>query len=164
MNSLGLHTGLDMRNQTLDFMQANFGKVGAYYYWISRGVDNREVRANRIRKSVGAENTFSSDLIDFDTMAAELQPLIDKVWRHCEDKGSRGRTVTLKVKFADFRITTRSRSSGAPIADRSTLASISTELLAAQFPVPKGVRLLGVSLSALSADAENDDQQMALKL
>jgi DNA polymerase IV len=57
MNSLGLHTGLDMRNQTLDFMQAHFGKAGAYYYWISRGVDDREVRANRIRKSVGAENT-----------------------------------------------------------------------------------------------------------
>jgi DNA polymerase IV len=68
-----------MRNQTLEFMQANFGKAGAYYYWISRGVDNREVRANRIRKSVGAENTFSSDLTDFDAMAAELQPLIDKV-------------------------------------------------------------------------------------
>ena len=64
MNSLGLHTGLDMRNQTLEFMQANFGKAGAYYYWISRGVDNREVRANRIRKSVGAEITFSSDLTE----------------------------------------------------------------------------------------------------
>ena len=102
MNSLGLHTGLDMRNQSLEFMQANFGKAGAYYYWISRGVDDREVRANRIRKSVGAENTFSSDLTEFEAMVAELQPLIDKVWRHCEDKGTRGRTVTLKVKFADF--------------------------------------------------------------
>ena len=90
MNSLGLYTGLDMRNQSLEFMQANFGKAGAYYYWISRGVDNREVRANRIRKSVGAENTFSSDLTEFDAMVAELQPLIDKVWRHCEDKGIAG--------------------------------------------------------------------------
>src|ERR1700740_1724231 len=87
MNRLGIHTGLDMRNQTLEFMQANFGKAGTYYYWISRGVDNREVRANRVRKSVGGENTFSSDLTEFDAMAAELQPLIDKVWRHCEDKG-----------------------------------------------------------------------------
>jgi nucleotidyltransferase/DNA polymerase involved in DNA repair len=103
MNSLGLYTGLHMRNQTLDFMQAHFGRAGAYYYWISRGVDKREVRANRIRKSVGAENTFSADLTEFDGMVAELQPLIDKVWRHCEDKGSRGRTVTLKVKFNDFK-------------------------------------------------------------
>jgi DNA polymerase IV len=62
MNALGLRTGLDIRNQTLEFMQANFGKAGTYYYWISRGIDDREVRANRIRKSVGAENTFSSDL------------------------------------------------------------------------------------------------------
>jgi DNA polymerase-4 len=95
MNALGLYTGLDMRNQTLEFMQANFGKAGAYYYWISRGVDNREVRANRIRKSVGAENTFSADLTEFDEMATELQPLIEKVWRYCEDKDARGRTVTL---------------------------------------------------------------------
>ena len=95
MNALGLYTGLDMRKQRLEFMQANFGKAGEYYYWISRGVDEREVRANRVRKSVGAENTFSSDLTDFDDMAAELQPLIDKVWRHCEEKSSRGRTVTL---------------------------------------------------------------------
>ena len=54
------------------------------------------------RKSVGAENTFFADLTEFEAMVAELQPLIDKVWRHCEDKGTRGRTVTLKVKFADF--------------------------------------------------------------
>jgi DNA polymerase-4 len=64
MNSLGLYTGLDMRNQSLEFMQTNFGKAGSYYYWISRGVDNRAVRADRIRKSVGAENTFSSDLTE----------------------------------------------------------------------------------------------------
>jgi len=57
MNGLGIFTGLDLRNQTLDFMSANFGKTGAYYYWISRAVDERPVRANRIRKSVGAENT-----------------------------------------------------------------------------------------------------------
>jgi DNA polymerase-4 len=64
MNSLGLYTGLDMRNQSLDFMQANFGKFGSYYYWISRGIDDREVRANRTRKSVGAENTFANDVVD----------------------------------------------------------------------------------------------------
>jgi DNA polymerase IV len=62
MNALGLYTGLDMRNQSLEFMQANFGKAGSYYYWISRGVDDREVRADRIRKSIGAENTFFIDL------------------------------------------------------------------------------------------------------
>jgi nucleotidyltransferase/DNA polymerase involved in DNA repair len=64
---------------------------------------------NGIRKSVGAENTFSTDLTEFDAMAAELQPLIERVWRHGEDKGARGRTVTLRVKFNDFEIITRGR-------------------------------------------------------
>jgi hypothetical protein len=105
-------------NRFVRWRRANFGKTGAYYYWISRGIDEREVRANRIRKSVGAENTFSNDLSDFEDMAAELQPLIDKVWRHCEAKGSRGRTATLKVKFNDFEIITRSRSVPAAISKR----------------------------------------------
>jgi DNA polymerase-4 len=133
-------------------LQAHFGKAGAYYYWISRGVDNREVRANRIRKSVGAENTFSSDLTDFDALAAELQPLIDKVWRHCEDKGSRGRTVTLKVKFNDFETITRSRSVPFAVSSRSDLERLSIALLQNEMPVPKPVRLLGVSLSSLQGE------------
>jgi DNA polymerase IV len=151
MNALGLFTGLDMRNQSLDFMQANFGKAGVYYYWISRGVDNREVRANRIRKSVGAENTFSSDLTEFEAMVAELEPLIDKVWRYCEDKGTRGRTVTLKVKFADFELISRSRTVAGAIGSRGELEFVSAEMLKAIFPVKKAVRLLGVSISGFSA-------------
>ena len=70
MNGLGIFTGMDMRNQTLAFMTANFGKAGTFYYWISRGIDNRPVRANRIRKSIGAENTFSQDLADYEALAA----------------------------------------------------------------------------------------------
>jgi DNA polymerase IV len=97
-------------------------------------------------------------------MRAELGPLVEKVWQYCNATGVRGRTVTLKVKFADFRIITRSRSHLVPISDRSTLASISDELLAAQFPTRKGVRLLGVSLSSLCADAGEVDTQMTLAL
>jgi DNA polymerase-4 len=165
MNSLGLYTGFDMRNQTLDFMQANFGKAGAYYYWISRGVDNREVHANRIRKSIGAENTFSTDLSEFDAMAAELQPLIDKVWRHCEDKGARGRTVTLKVKFNDFEIITRSRSVPVAVSSRSDLELLAIGLLQSEMPLRKPVRLLGVSLSSLQDEGEDEaDAQLGLPI
>jgi DNA polymerase-4 len=161
MNSLGLHTGLDMRNQSLEFMQTNFGKAGSYYYWISRGVDNREVRSNRIRKSVGAENTFLSDLTELDELLAELQPLIEKVWRHCEDHGARGRTVTLKVKYADFEQISRSRTTLGTIASRGELESASAELLKALFPLEKAVRLLGVSISGFrSGDLEG---QIALE-
>jgi DNA polymerase IV len=158
MNALGLYTGLDMRNQSLEFMQANFGKAGGYYYWISRGVDNREVRADRIRKSVGAENTFSTDLTEFDAMVAELRPLVDKVWRHCEDKGARGRTVTLKVKFNDFEIITRSRSVPAPVSTHSDLERLSVALLQNEMPPSKPVRLLGVSLSALQVNNQAELQ------
>jgi DNA polymerase-4 len=161
MNALGLHTGLDMRNQSLEFMQASFGKAGAYYYWISRGVDDREVRANRIRKSVGAENTFSADLSALDAMAAELQPLIDKVWRHCAEKGSRGRTVTLKVKFNDFEIITRSRSVPAAISTREDLERLALALLLNEIPLPKPVRLLGVSISSLQGE-EAEERQLGL--
>jgi DNA polymerase IV len=155
MNSLGLYTGLDMRNQSLEFMQANFGKAGSYYYWISRGVDNREVRANRIRKSVGAENTFSSDLTKFDAMLSELRPLIDKVWRHCEDKGTRGRTVTVKVKFADFELISRSRTVASLVGSRGELELAASDLLKAIFPTRKAVRLLGVSISGF-VDAQDE--------
>jgi len=136
-----------MRNQSLEFMQTNFGKAGSYYYWISRGVDNREVKADRVRKSVGAENTFLNDLTEFEAMLSELQPLIDKVWRHCEDKGTRGRTVTLKVKFADFELITRSRTVADSVGSRTEVEDASAELLKALFPMKKSVRLLGVSIS-----------------
>jgi DNA polymerase-4 len=164
MNSLGLYTGLDMRNQSLEFMQANFGKAGNYYYWISRGVDNREVRADRIRKSVGAENTFVTDLTEFEAMVMELQPLIDKVWGHCKGKGTRGRTVTLKVKFADFELISRSRTVANAVSCREELEFVSMELLKALFPMQKAVRLLGVSVSGFVGEEADAPAQIALEL
>jgi DNA polymerase-4 len=163
-NALGIRTGLDIREQSLAFLQHHFGKSGAYYYWISRGIDERPVRANRIRKSVGAENTFSADLIAFEPMVAELQPLIDKVWRHCETSGTRGRTVTLKVKFSDFEIITRSRSAPAAVASREDIARLSIALLRNEMPFPKPVRLLGVSLSSLLQDAADAAPQLDLPI
>jgi DNA polymerase-4 len=137
-NTLGIHTGLDIRNQTLAFLQQNFGKAGAYYCWISRGVDNREVRVNRVRKSVGAENTFPTDLTEFDAMLSELQPLIDRIWRHCEDNSTHGRTVTLKVKFADFELISRSRTAARAVGSRDELELAASELLKALFPGQEG--------------------------
>jgi DNA polymerase-4 len=157
-HALGIQTGLDMRGQTLAFLEAHFGKAGAYYYWISRGIDERPVRANRIRKSVGAENTFFSDLTEFETMVAELQPLVDKVWRYCATTGNRGRTVTLKVKFADFEIMSRSRSVPTAVGSNDDLRRLAVGLLKAAMPLSKAVRLLGVSLSSLQGDVEGETQ------
>ena len=164
MNSLGLYTGFDMRHRSLEFMHANFGKAGSYYYSISRGIDNREVKANRIRKSVGAENTFSSDLTEFGSMLAELQPLIDKVWRHCKDKGARGRTVTLKMKFKDFEIITRSRSVPVAVSCRNDLERLAVALLQNEIPVPRPVRLLGLSLSSLQDGDDGTEPQLGLPI
>jgi DNA polymerase IV len=104
MNGLGIFTGLDMRNQTLEFMTGNFGKVGTYYYWISRGIDDRPVRANRIRKSVGAENTFSQDLADYEALAAELHPLIEKVLGSLQDNGRAGPDGDAQSEVFRFRV------------------------------------------------------------
>ena len=165
MNELGIFTALDLRAKDEAFLLRNFGKIGPHFYCICRGIDHRPVLPNRIRKSVGAENTFARDLSRLDEMTAELGPLVDKVWHYCESTDVRGRTVTLKIKFADFQIITRSRSLPVPISDRSTLATISAEILAVQFPMRTGVRLIGVSLSSLCAGAIRDaDPQMTLAL
>jgi DNA polymerase-4 len=163
MNELGMFTALDVRERDEAFLLRHFGKAGRHFYLICRGIDHRPVLPNRLRKSVGAETTFARDLTSLDAMKTELERLVDKVWQHCQSTGARGRTVTLKVKFADFETITRSRSRPL-IADRSALASISAELLAAQFPMRKGVRLLGVSLSSLGADVQDVDGQMTLAL
>jgi DNA polymerase-4 len=121
------------------------------------------VRANRIRKSVGAKNTFARDLTEFEPMAAEMLPLIDKVWRHCESTGARGRTATLKVKFSDFELIFRSRSAGV-IYSQADLASISIELLESLMPLKKPVRLLGISVSNFVGESVEDNVQLPLSL
>ena len=164
MKELGMFTALDLRAKDESFLSKHFGKAGRHFYHICRGIDHRPVLPNRIRKSVGAENTFSQDLTSLDDMRDELGPLVEKVWHYCETTGVRGRTVTLKVKFTDFKIITRSRSSVVPISDRSTLGAVSLELLAAQFPLRKGVRLIGVSISSLCTVSTQVDPQMNLSL
>jgi DNA polymerase IV len=162
MNRLGIKTGLDLRAQTISFLQQHFGKSGPYFYWIARGIDERPVRADRIRKSVGAENTFSVDLFSFEAARDALRPIIDKVWHHCENSGTRGRTVTLKIKYADFQQITRSLSLPRTIEERAALERISLDLLRGQFPVTKGIRLLGISIAALGQTGTAGTEQLPL--
>jgi DNA polymerase IV len=164
MNRLGIHVGLDLRAQSLAFLQEHFGKSGAYYYWISRGIDERPVRADRVRKSVGAENTFLADLTTLDDAGAALAPIVDKVWRYFNGTAMRARTVTLKVKFADFRQITRSRTRHAAITGRDEVLQIALALLEGVFPLTRGIRLLGVTLSALGEEVEDDRRQPSLLL
>jgi DNA polymerase-4 len=158
MNRLGIRTGLDLRNQTLAFLQQHFGKSGGYFHDIARGLDERPVRAHRIRKSVGAENTFFTDVNNYEDAREKLRPIIDKLARYCGQANAAGRTVTLKVKFADFQIITRSRTVPAPVSTVAELEQISFALLGGVFPIAKNIRLLGVSLSSLDGQSEGADQ------
>ena len=165
MNTMGIHTGLDLRAQSLEFLSARFGKAGAHYYWISRGVDSRPVQANRARKSIGAEITFSSDLADLDAMQSALAPILDRVWRQSQTVGVVARTFTLKVKFADFEIVTRSRTASAGLRAKEEIECVSLDLLRGLFPLRKSVRLLGASLSSFVDEAERRDApQLTLAL
>jgi DNA polymerase-4 len=164
MQSLGIENGGDLKSCALDFLREHFGKAGPYYYAIARGVDDRPVRPDRQRKSIGAETTFLHDLHSFADAAAAMPAIIDKVWRHSEKTRLRGRTITLKVKFSDFRQITRSQTVVAPIAACAEFERRALALLAAIFPAPRGVRLLGLTLSGFDAPSGQRDEQLSLAL
>jgi DNA polymerase IV len=152
MHRLGIQTGADLKAQPLSVLEQHFSKAGPYFQDIARGIDHRPVRPDRVHKSAGAENTFARDLFGSDEMRAELQPILDKIWRWCESTGIREPTVTLKVKYADFRQITRSRSLPHDVGNRDQLERISLDLPATLTPTKQGVRLLGVTLSALGTE------------
>jgi DNA polymerase-4 len=164
MNQLGIFTGGDLRQQSESFLTRHFGKVGHHYYGIARAIDERPVTPNRIRKSVGSENTFAEDLTEESALVAALAPLIDEVWSYCERTGRRGRTVTLKVKYADFQHITRSHTVVNAVTDRSIMERVAEELLRTLVPLSKGVRLLGVSLSTLLPSETSASGQLRLEI
>ena len=164
MKRLGIVTGADLKAQSLAFLEAHFGSFAGYLHGAARGIDDRPVRANRIRKSVGAERTFFEDLSDPEALAQSLDGVLEALMERVERSGSAGRTVTLKVKFADFRTITRAKSFTAAIDDRATIGATGQALLAALCPVPLGIRLLGLTLSALVEDEEAGDEQLDLAL
>ncbi|WP_370142117.1 DNA polymerase IV [Bradyrhizobium elkanii] len=162
MERLGILTGADLKSQPLAFLQQHFGKSGAWYYRIARGIDERPVQPDRPRKSVGAEDTFADDIFALEAARAEITPLIDKVWRHCEAKALYGRTVTLKVKYADFQQITRSRTVSSAIRTAAEVEDIAHGLLDPLFPTGKGIRLIGVTLSSFGDDRQDESCQLSL--
>ncbi|WJS84706.1 DNA polymerase IV [Paracoccus sp. TOH] len=163
MEAHGILTGADLARQSLEFLTARFGKSGSYYWNIARGIDHREVKPNRIRKSIGAENTYFEDLRDLAAAYQALAELADKVWRHASNAGRAGRTVTLKVKYGDFRQITRARSLPRPVESRDKMLEMARDLLAPVFADPHGVRLLGITLSGLE-EARQDGPPRQLGL
>jgi Nucleotidyltransferase/DNA polymerase involved in DNA repair len=167
MHGYGIVTGADLKAVDLPTLTLWFGKHGAYYHDLSRGIDSREVRPDRERKSVGAEDTFAVDIEAIEAARTMLSPLVEKVWAKCESLGLAGRTATLKVKFADFTQITRSKSLPGPIPDRNAFVDIVEELLGREFPPRLPVRLLGVSISSFEGEEETgrpEVRQLSLEL
>jgi DNA polymerase-4 len=161
MNRLGIFTGADLRERDLPFLQAHFGKAGAWYHAIARGEDSRPVNPNQPRKSSSSETTFAIDLTAPAQVEDGVRAMADDVWAWCEKSGGRGRTITVKARYADFRQVTRSRTIGSIVDDRETLHEIAITLVRTLFPLRAGIRLLGVTLSTFDR-AEDAAPQLDL--
>ncbi|KPF41268.1 DNA polymerase IV [Rhizobium sp. AAP43] len=164
MKRHGIETGADLKAKSLQFLTEHFGKSGPYFYGIARGIDHRQVRPDRIRKSVGAEDTFAVDIDSLDLGRRELKPLAEKVWRYCEAHGIRGKTVTIKVKYSDFTQATRSRTSTQPFSGLADIVDTAEELLESVHPFKRPVRLLGVTLSSLISEGAEIEPQLGFDL
>ncbi|GLK46330.1 DNA polymerase IV [Novosphingobium resinovorum] len=147
MAALGIESGGDLRAKSLDFLQRHFGSSARWYHGIARGIDDRLVNPDRERKSSGSETTFDRDLFGSDEIEAGVLGQADDVWAWCERAQAFGRTVTVKVKFADFKQVTRSRTFNAVVDGQGALREVSLALIRSVLPTAKGVRLVGVSVS-----------------
>jgi len=163
MHRLGIQTGADLKAWSLQDLQARFGKSGAWYHGVARGLDLRAVNPNRVRKSSGSETTFEADLVDPAQIESGVLAMADDVWAWCEKTSRRGRTVTVKIKWADFQQATRSQSYPRPIDSREALHKASLALIRSVFPPAKGVRLVGVTLSSFrDSSAKLDERGLPL--
>lgn len=151
MYQLGIFTGLDLKSKPLDFLEKHFGKSGAFYYNVVRGIHNSEVKSDRITKSVAAEHTFEENLSSEIFMQDRLAVIASELERRLKKYNIAGKTVTLKIKYSDFTQQTRSKTLPYFISDRNLLFETVKELLY-QERMKDSVRLLGISLSNLNTE------------
>jgi DNA polymerase-4 len=164
MNRLGIFTGADLRQRTLEYLVRHFGKSASWYYAIARGEDDRAVAPDRPRKSSGSETTFSTDLTEPAAIEAEVQAMADEVWGWSEKTRMFGRTVTVKIRYADFRQITRSRTGVRPVQSREALRAISIDLARSVLPPAIGIRLLGVTVSGFDNRDRHPTAQLGFDL
>ncbi|QGN53845.1 DNA polymerase IV [Novosphingobium sp. Gsoil 351] len=158
MARLGIVTGADLRDKDLAFLRTNFGSMADYLYRAARGIDLRQVKAHRARKSVSAERTFDRDLSSGAALREALDNIADAAWERIERSKSRGRTVTLKLRFADFQTLSRVRSVATVVESRAAFGKLGRELLEALLPLPQPVRLMGLGLSSLEGEEDAADK------
>ena len=161
MNELGIYNGFDLRAKSLNFLEEKFGKMGKSFYKIIRGQQHNPVNPNRVRKSVGAERTFNKDIRSEGFMIEKLKIIATEVEERLSKIGSRGKTITIKIKYYDFNLETRSRTISNLVQKKSEFFPIISELIY-QKEILKPVRLLGISISSLVND--NDKIETFLDL
>lgn len=154
MYSLGIFTGRDLKEKPLAFLEEKFGKSGSYYYHVVRGIHDSEVKPHRIPKSVGAERTFNENLSSEIFMLERLEHIAEELERRLIKSKIAGKTVTLKIKYSDFTLNTRSKTLSYFIADKNLILETAKELLY-QEELQNSVRLLGISLANLNTENKN---------
>ena len=155
METLGIHVGADLLELTPEFLVRHFGSSGAYFHRAARGIDHRAVTPNRPHKSVGSETTFFENLMEEQSVMAAMDNLMDGLNRRIASAGVKGRTITVKVRFADFTQVTRSRTLFSPISDVEAILEVAKGLIRQLPDISSGIRLLGITLSSLS---QQDDE------
>lgn len=163
MKKFGIETGLDLRQKTLDELNNRFGKSGQYYFNIARGIDERPVRSTRIRKSLGKETTFAEDSLSTLELTAKSLDLAEIVLETLAKQSLKARTVTVKVKYADFQQVTRAQTLSHHIT-MTDLKEWIPVLLERTEAGHKAVRLVGLSLSGFETPVseEKHNPQLAL--
>ena len=149
MRALGIHNGADLKDWPEAELKKHFGKIGAHYYLIARGIDNRPVNPTRTRKSLGSEHTFDQDLQDPDQVLHELEKLSEKVAFNLTEKALVARTFTIKIKYDNFELISRSRTVESPLQHTDQLLPLIPDLLISTDVGKRKIRLLGVSVSKL---------------
>lgn len=153
MYQLGIFTGLDLKNKSLEFLEKHFGKSGTFYYHVVRGIHNSQVRPNHIAKSVAAEHTFNENLTSEIFMLEKLERIAAELERRLKKYNISGKTVTLKIKYSDFSQQTRSKTLPYFISDKALMLETAKELLF-QERMKESVRLLGISLNNLNTEVK----------
>lgn len=152
MQELGINNGKDLKKWSEKDLIKHFGKSGKHFYHIVRGEDNRPVNPERIRKSIGAENTFIEDLTDLNNVNFELEKIADILYRRISKANAKGRTLTLKIKFSDFKQITRSRTVNYDIQYLNDILGLKDLLIQDSEIDQFRIRLLGLTLSNLHND------------
>lgn len=151
MYMLGIFTGKDLKKKSQEYLTEKFGKSGAHYYNVVRGIHLSEVKPNRIRKSLGAERTFNENISSEIFMLERLENIAEEIERRLKKSKVAGKTITLKIKYSDFTQQTRSKTISFYISSKELILENARELLY-QEKMKDSVRLLGISLSNLNTD------------